>query len=203
MPTSHNRMYKEPLQGPASKEESIERAKEATAKFSRRGDEVLSMRLTGEFRWPAQFTTLNLEGRECLLWPKTRWDQPSIIVHCKSAQAREEVKLAMRFLSAIAWTQRAQIDHVGWWTCGSHSNPSFRDKPIEAELWTSDRFYLDEHDYIPMPKDDKARVASLCSAKQSTSMTTATSSSACTRCSTCALTPARSSSRGSTQVSRR
>ncbi len=140
-----------------TKEQSKEDAKIAIEKFMQRGGSYLSMRLKGNFRWPSKFTTLKIEDYEILLWPRTNWDQPGLIIRGRG-DGKEEAKFAMRFLSGLTWESGQSFEHEGFWMHGNRINPCFLQEEAPHNPYAHEHF-IDEHDYIPLPTEEKARIA--------------------------------------------
>lgn len=134
-----------------------EEAKTAVEAFTKNGRNFLSMRLTGSFRWPNRFTTLTINGLEILLWPRTNWDRPGLIIKC-SGDGKEEAKFAMRLLSGLTWESGQPFEHEGFWLCGNRVNPCFREKESPHNPFAHES-YLDEYDYIPLPTEEKSQIA--------------------------------------------
>jgi hypothetical protein len=144
-----------------SKEERQEIARQALAEFcNRQPRQFLTMRLKGRFSWPRKFTKLRLFDRDWLLWPDTAWDIPAIIVHCPTGNGAEEAQLAFRFLSALAWVHNISIQDEGFPVVGNSPNPCFSESLRPEPLYVSRHgLLIDENDYLPFPRDEKARIA--------------------------------------------
>lgn len=119
----------------------------------------MTMRLKGVFPWPGEFTKLRLLDRDWLLWPKTAWDRPGIVIISRTSDGNEEATLAMRFLSAFSWVHGCAIEDEGYWIVGSHPNSCLRDEADPDPFLKSNQFLIDEYDYLPFPIDDKAQLA--------------------------------------------
>ncbi len=140
-----------------TKEQSREHARTAIESFTTHGGHYLSMRLNGNFRWPSKFSTMSIMGYEILLWPRTNWDQPGLVIKCRG-DGKEEAKFAFRFLSGIAWESGESIQHEGFWVHGNRINPCFLNEEKPHNPYAHEA-HLDEHDYIPLPLDDKSQIA--------------------------------------------
>ncbi|MBY0355426.1 MAG: hypothetical protein K2Q12_06805 [Rickettsiales bacterium] len=123
------------------------------------GGKYFSMRLTGRFEWPSEFTKLTLFDREWLLWPNTEWDKPGIIVYCPDGSAKEVEKQVFKFLSAFAWVHGYPIDEE-FSVSGSQPNPCYRQKEEpHFSFFAGKGFLIDENDYLPFPEDENSQIA--------------------------------------------
>lgn len=144
----------------ATKEERQEIARQALAAFRNcRPTQFLTMRLKGQFAWPGEFTKLRLFDRDWLLWPDTAWDVPAIIVHCPTGDGTEEAKLALRFLSALAWISSSALQDEGFWIVGNIINSCISETERSQPLFNKKGLLIDEHDYLPFPPQENAQVA--------------------------------------------
>lgn len=121
----------------------------------------LTMRLKeAPYPWPKKITEINLFDRTWLLWPRTEEDMPAIIIPCIN-EGREEELLVMRFLSAMSWVYDTKIDHEGFWSSGNGISSCKRNPPHHPiyQPFFAREFLLDEHDYLPLPEDEKTQLA--------------------------------------------
>ena len=106
---------------------------------------------TGVF-WPTKETTVEFEGQQITLRPETKELAPTVIMQCKRLTMDEGLHLLRRFLSSLSWVHGAPIREIGS-TGGSH--PFGIGKGAGARL-INPNF---QADYLPAPKDSKAKLA--------------------------------------------
>lgn len=150
-------MEKEPK--PPTREERSEIAKKAITDFCTTGNQqYITVRLKGNFRWPREFTTFRMHDRDWLLWPRTEWDDPAIVVRVSLGDGKIEGKLIQRFLSALSWMQAESIQDEGFWTNGNRINGCYRQEAQEMSPFDRGE-QIDDYDYLPFPEDEKAQIA--------------------------------------------
>jgi hypothetical protein len=106
---------------------------------------------TGVF-WPTKETTVEFDGHQITLRPETKELAPSVIMQCMGLTMNEGIHLLRRFLSSLSWVHGAPIREIG---SGGGSHPYGIGKGAGARL-INPNFHAD---YLPAPKDPKAKLA--------------------------------------------
>lgn len=107
---------------------------------------------TGVF-WPTTDTTVEFDGHQLTLRPETIELAPTVIMQCKPPLTIDEgLHLLRRFLSSLSWVHGAPVREIAS-TGGSH--PFGIGKSAGARL-INPSFHAD---YLPAPKDQKAKLA--------------------------------------------
>lgn len=122
---------------------------------------IMEVRLDIKFaKWPYKLTRLCLENKLFFLWPVTEKNLPAIIIPCKTmeiAEKEENEKLALRFLSALSWLEDYGYEE-GFVKVVRAAFPSSTNLVL-PELQFRHNLLIDENDYLPLPKDNNARLS--------------------------------------------
>lgn len=113
-------------------------------------DKWLSVRISGNAKWPKERTTVSFGGHDLVLFPPTPDTAPSLHINLYKLSAKQGMTLINRFLSYLAWCEDAALENLGGVSGHMHPRPIPRQK--EKQLWFTDVFPLS----VKLAEDEKA-----------------------------------------------